>query len=52
MLHEGVDAIFSLCPGPMSIGEAISRAEELLARATTQAVRCFLVGRASGVKSG
>ena len=42
---EGVDACFSLCPGPMSAAEAIADAPRLLADAAEQVVRAFLAGR-------
>lgn len=45
VLNEGVDAVFSLCPGPIGLDEAVGRAAELLERAGEQAVRCFLAGR-------
>ncbi len=38
-------AYFSICPGPISLEEAISRASELLERATAQVLRVFLSGR-------
>jgi glycerate kinase len=47
VLVEGVDAFFSLCPGPISLDEAISRAGELLERSVAHAVRAFLAGRRS-----
>jgi glycerate kinase len=49
VLNEGVDAILSLCPGPISLEDAVARAPELLERAAEQAVRCFLAGRRSAV---
>jgi glycerate kinase len=52
VLKEGVDAIFSLCPGPISLDAAIGRAGELLTRVSEQAVRCFLAGRASAARKG
>ncbi|GAC1472149.1 MAG: glycerate kinase [Isosphaeraceae bacterium] len=45
VLTEGIDAIFSLCPGPITLEEAVSQAKVLLERAAEQAVRCFLAGR-------
>ncbi len=45
VLGEGVDAIFSLCPGPTSLALAIARAGEWLERAAEQATRAFLAGR-------
>lgn len=45
-LHSvGIDAVFSLCPGPVALDDAMNRANAYLARATEQAVRGFLVGR-------
>ena len=43
----GLTAVFSLCPGPISLDEAISGAGELLSGASEQAVRAFLAGRSS-----
>ena len=45
VLEQGVDAYFSICPGPVPIDEAIERASELLENATAQAARAFLAGR-------
>lgn len=42
VLEHGIDAYFSICSGPMRLEEAVARAEELLARATEQAVRGFM----------
>ena len=42
---QGIDAYFSICPGPISLDQAISQAGALLERATEQAVRAFLAGR-------
>jgi glycerate kinase len=47
VLEQGVDAYFSICPGPIHIDEAIEKASELLENATAQAVRAFLAGRNS-----
>jgi glycerate kinase len=44
VLEHGIDAYFSLCPGPITIEEAIARAGELLEETTTQAVRAWLAG--------
>ncbi len=45
-LHEiGIDAVFSLCPGPISLEQAMAEGKRLIADATEQAVRCFLAGR-------
>jgi glycerate kinase len=45
VLSEGVDAYFSLCPGPISLEQAILQASPLLEAASEQAVRAFLSGR-------
>jgi len=37
--EEGIDAIMSIAPGPISLDESISRAGELLADATSRALR-------------
>jgi glycerate kinase len=45
-LHElGIDAVFSLCHGPMSLDDALVNADTLLADAAEQAVRAFFAGR-------
>lgn len=41
----GIDAVFSLCSGPMSLEQAIQGGPVLLAAATEQVVRCFFRGR-------
>ncbi len=46
VLDHGINAYFSICPGPIELEEAIARACELLEQATEQAVRAFLAGRA------
>lgn len=46
LLDQGVSAYFSLCDRPMSLDDAIAHASPLLERATEQAVRAFLAGRA------
>jgi glycerate kinase len=50
VLDCGVDAIFSLCTGPMSRAEAIADAAGLLERVAAHAVRCFLAGRNSSAR--
>jgi glycerate kinase len=45
VLQDGIDAYFSICPGPIRLEEAVSDAAILLERATEQAVRAFLAGR-------
>jgi len=45
-LHEsGINAVFSLCPGPMSLEESMKLSRENVTRVTEQAVRAFLAGR-------
>ncbi len=45
-LHkQGVDAVFSLCSGPMSLQEAMQQAEISITRVTEQVLRCFLTGQ-------
>ncbi len=40
-LHEvGIDAVFSLCPGPVSLQDAIENAANYLSRSTEQILRC------------
>jgi glycerate kinase len=43
-LDEGIDAYFSICPGPIDLEAAVSEAASLLERAAEQAVRAFLAG--------
>lgn len=45
VLDQGVDAFFSICPGPIPLEQALSQAAELLENATAQAVRAFLAGQ-------
>jgi glycerate kinase len=44
VLAEGIDAYFSLCPGPIALEEAMTHTALLLERVTAQAVRAFLAG--------
>ncbi len=45
-LHTvGIDAVFSLCPGPVTLDAAMTHAAAYLNRASEQAVRAFLAGR-------
>ena len=48
VLLEGIDAYLSLCPGPITLEEAMTRASELLEAAAEQATRAFLAGCRSG----
>lgn len=44
-LHAiGIDAVFTLCPGPIPLGEAMANGARYLTSTTEQAVRCFLAG--------
>ena len=43
-LAEGIDAYFSICPGPMSLEQAMAHAGKLLEDATAQVVRAFVSG--------
>ena len=45
VLDHGIDAYFSICPGPLSLEQAIDQAGLLLERAAEQAVRGFLAGQ-------
>lgn len=51
VLNEGIDAYFSLCPGPVSLDQAVNRAADYLERATAQAFRGFLAGRRAAGRS-
>ncbi len=52
VLSEGIDAYFSLCPGPASLEDAMGRASEWLEAAAEQAVRAFLAGlRGPGIST-
>jgi glycerate kinase len=45
-LHAlGIDAVFSLCPGPVSLEQAMAAGADYLAATTEQAVRAFMAGR-------
>jgi len=45
-LHEtGINAVFSLCTGPMTLEASIKNAKENLTRVTQQAFRAFLAAR-------
>jgi glycerate kinase len=46
ILHDiGIDAVFSICLGPLSLEKAMQQAPDLLARCTEQVVRAFVAGR-------
>ena len=45
-LHAaGFDALFSLCPGPVSLQQAIENAAPYLSQTTEQVIRCQQLGR-------
>ncbi|MBN2711392.1 MAG: glycerate kinase [Planctomycetes bacterium] len=45
-LHSiGIDAVFSLCSGPMTLEKAMAEGEQLLEAQTEQVVRLFAAGR-------
>ncbi len=45
-LHDsGINAVFSLCPGPMTLEESMKLSKENVTRITEQAIRAFLAGR-------
>jgi glycerate kinase len=49
VLHEiGVEAAFSLCPGPIGLEEAQAQARTLLSACTEQVIRLFLAGHRAG----
>ncbi|MGP0062478.1 MAG: glycerate kinase [Isosphaeraceae bacterium] len=50
VLEEGIDAYFSICPGPITLEQAVASAGELLEEATAQALRAFLTGRRSALR--
>jgi glycerate kinase len=45
VLEQGIDAYFSLCPGPVPLDKAVAQAAPLLEKVAAQAVRAFLAGR-------
>ncbi|MBX6314567.1 MAG: glycerate kinase, partial [Isosphaeraceae bacterium] len=47
VLAQGIAAYFSLCPRPIPLEEALSRATTLLEAAAEQVVRAFLAGARS-----
>jgi glycerate 2-kinase len=44
-LDEGINAYFSICPGPIPLETAVAEASSLLEQAAEQAFRGFLAGR-------
>jgi glycerate kinase len=45
VLDQGVSAYFSICPGPISLDQALSQAQRLLEEASAQVFRVFVAGR-------
>ncbi|MBV8384510.1 MAG: glycerate kinase, partial [Planctomycetaceae bacterium] len=45
VLEQGIDAFFSICPGPITLDDALARGATLLEHASAQATRAFLAGR-------
>jgi glycerate 2-kinase len=45
VLEHGIDAYFSICPGPIALADAIAQADQLLEAATEQVMRAFLSAR-------
>jgi glycerate kinase len=41
----GIRAVFSLCPEPLSLEQALAAGDDYLAAVTEQVVRVFLAGR-------
>ncbi len=42
-LHNmGITAVFSICPGPIPLADAMAKGDEYLARVSAQVMRCFL----------
>jgi glycerate kinase len=51
VLDQGIDGYFSICPGPMTLDEAIADASHLMEKAAEQVTRAFLAGRGSHAPS-
>ncbi|WP_457573141.1 glycerate kinase [Desulfolithobacter sp.] len=51
-LYElGISAVFSICPGPVTLEQAKARAREYLARTAEQVVRCYVAAPGSSSSS-
>lgn len=50
LYNHGFSGVFSITEGPISLNEAIIKAEALLERAAERILRLFLAGRSSGFK--
>ncbi len=46
--HIGIDAVFSLCPGPVTLQASMDNAGDYLARVSEQIVRAYLAGQRRG----
>jgi glycerate kinase len=45
VFREGIDSVFSIAPGPISLSQSLSMAEELTADTAERAVRLFISGQ-------
>ena len=43
--QQGIDAVFSVAPGPISLNQSMVRAEKLIADIAERAIRLFICGR-------
>ena len=43
--QQGIDAVFSIAPGPISLNQSMVRAEKLIADIAERAIRLFICGR-------
>jgi glycerate kinase len=46
--EQGIDAVFSIAPGPISFGQSVAMAEELISDVAERAMRLFICGRQHG----
>jgi len=51
VLEQGITAFFSLCQGPITLEEALTRASGLLEQASCQVIRGFVAGRSSQARA-
>ncbi len=51
LVDVGISAVFSLCPGPITLEYAMSDGAPLITDVAAQAVRCFLAGRSGKARS-
>jgi glycerate 2-kinase len=52
LYDAGFSAVFSLCPGPVPLQQAVTHAADYLTRTTEQALRCLLAGGRDTASSG